>query len=235
MKAKQVLNVVAKWCRVPLLSPMVSLSLLQQVRRAVKAAGIKSCARCAKQAAAAGVDHLRTCSRCQLARYCSEECQVGGARCVAVPACVGATPPTHPPRSTRTGLPEHKRICEEVTEKPARQPNAGQEAVRAGMLELQAAASPSQQAAAYRALGMAYHGLGDFCKAIEVHERALAIAREMGNRAGEGRAHCGLGNNYRALGEYGKAIEFHEQGLAIAREVNDRTCEGAAYGNLGNV
>jgi len=36
----------------------------------------------------------------------------------------------------------------------------------------------------------------------------LAIASEVGNRAGEGRAYLGLGNAHRSLGDFSQAIEY---------------------------
>ena len=62
----------------------------------------------------------------------------------------------------------------------------------------------------------------------------LKIAKEIGDRAGEGRAYGNLGNAYQSLGDYRKAIEHHEIGLKIAKEIGDRAGEGRAYGNLGN-
>ena len=43
-------------------------------------------------------------------------------------------------------------------------------------------------------LGKAYDSLGDFNKAIEYHTLDLAIAKEVGDRAGEGTAYGNLGN-----------------------------------------
>ena len=76
--------------------------------------------------------------------------------------------------------------------------------------------------------------LGDFQKAIEYHERHLKISKEVGDRAGEGKAYCNLGNAYFSLGDFQKAIEYHERHLKIWKEVGDRAGEGKAYGNLGN-
>ena len=76
--------------------------------------------------------------------------------------------------------------------------------------------------------------LRDFSKAIEYHTQCLAIAKEVGDRAGEGRAYGSLGNAYRSHGDYAKAIEYHSQDLAIAMEVGDRAGEGWAYESLGN-
>ena len=61
----------------------------------------------------------------------------------------------------------------------------------------------------------------------------LAIAREVGDRVGEGRAHGNLGNAHGALRDYRAAIACHTEALAIAREVRDRAGEGRAHGNLG--
>jgi len=52
----------------------------------------------------------------------------------------------------------------------------------------------------YSILGNTYHSLGDFKKAIEYHTEHLAIAKEVGNRAGEGGAYGNLGNAHQSLG-----------------------------------
>ena len=76
--------------------------------------------------------------------------------------------------------------------------------------------------------------MGDFKKAIEYHERHLSIAREVGDRAGEGKSYGNLGNAYHSLGDFKKAIEYYQRHLSIARKVGDRAGEGQSYGNLGN-
>jgi tetratricopeptide (TPR) repeat protein len=86
---------------------------------------------------------------------------------------------------------------------------------------------------AYGNLGNAYRSQGDYAKAIEYHLQHLAIAKEVGDRAGEGVAYGNFGNAYRSQGDFTKAIEYHLQHLAIAKEVGDRSGEGAAYGSLG--
>ena len=59
----------------------------------------------------------------------------------------------------------------------------------------------------------------------------LAIAKEVGDRVGEGAAYGNLGNAYQSQGDFSQAIEYHAQCLAIAQEVGDRVGEGGAYGN----
>ena len=78
------------------------------------------------------------------------------------------------------------------------------------------------------------YNLGDFRKAIEYLERHLKITKEVGDRAGEGKAYCNLGIAFRNLGDFRKAIEYQERHLQISKEVGDRAGEGIAYGNLGN-
>ncbi|WP_225886713.1 CHAT domain-containing protein [Leptolyngbya sp. PCC 6406] len=76
--------------------------------------------------------------------------------------------------------------------------------------------------------------MGQYNRAIDLYEQDLAIAREIGDRAGEGITLGNLGVVYRNLGQYNRAIDLYEQHLAIAREIGDRAGEGRALGNLGN-
>ena len=69
---------------------------------------------------------------------------------------------------------------------------------------------------------------------MEYHERDLKIAKEIGDRAGEGRAYCNLGIGYYSLGDFKTAMEYHERHLKIAKKIGDTAGEGRAYSNLGN-
>jgi len=93
---------------------------------------------------------------------------------------------------------------------------------------------PSNASFVYCILGIAYQNLGSFSKALEHHKEHLTMAKEVGDRAGEGKAYANLGIAYQSQGDFSKAIEYHAQDLAIAKEVGDRAGEGTAYGNLGN-
>jgi len=81
-------------------------------------------------------------------------------------------------------------------------------------------------------LGLAYHHLGNYRRAIELHEQQIAIARETGDRRAQGNALGNLGIAHHSLGEYRRAIEFYEQDLAIACETRDRQGEAATLWNL---
>ena len=132
---------------------------------------------------------------------------------------------------------KQRRVCDKLQELQSASDNRGiaamaREATRAAE-ELRAARHPDA-AFLYSALGNAYKSQGQYGKAIEYHTQHLAIAQEVGDRAGEGRAYGNLGNAYDSQGQYGKAIEYHTQRLAIAKEVGDRAGEGRAYGSLGH-
>ena len=80
-----------------------------------------------------------------------------------------------------------------------------------------------------------FHSLGEYVKAKEYYEKALAISMEIGNRAGEATSYGNLGNVFLSLGEYVKAKEYYEKALAISIEIGDRSKEGTCYRNLGTV
>ena len=71
-------------------------------------------------------------------------------------------------------------------------------------------------------------------EAIEYQNLHLKIAKEVGDKHGEGGAYGNLGNAYHRLGDFKKAIEYHNLHLKIAKEVGDKHREGNAYGSLGN-
>jgi len=73
----------------------------------------------------------------------------------------------------------------------------------------------------------------NYKKAIEYYEKALEIAREIGNKLGEGTALGNLGLVYGGLGKIKKAMEYYEKALEIAREIGNKLGEGAALANLG--
>ena len=74
--------------------------------------------------------------------------------------------------------------------------------------------------------------LGKFQEAIA--NQHLSLAKELGDRAGEGIAYGNLGSAYHSLGKFQEALENFNKHLSIAKEVGDRAGEGIAYGNLGS-
>ena len=68
-------------------------------------------------------------------------------------------------------------------------------------------------------MGLAYHSLGEYRKAIEYHEQSLKIKREIGNRLGEGGSLGNLGNAYHSLGEREKACGLWKEAVAILEAI----------------
>jgi len=58
----------------------------------------------------------------------------------------------------------------------------------------------------YSNIGLAYKQLGEYQKALEYHEKALAIKKDIGDRNGEANCYANIGNVYKSLSQYQKAI-----------------------------
>ena len=72
--------------------------------------------------------------------------------------------------------------------------------------------------------------LVDECqRAIECTNKYLIIAKEVGDRAVEGKAYSDLGFTYYKLDEFRRAMECHKKHLSIVKEVGDRIGKGHAY------
>ena len=59
-------------------------------------------------------------------------------------------------------------------------------------------------------LGIAYADVGEVRRAIDLYEQRLVIARELGDRRGEGTVLGNLGIAYKNLGEVRRAIDLYE-------------------------
>ena len=81
-------------------------------------------------------------------------------------------------------------------------------------------------------LGLVYAAMGDLPKAIDHHQQALAIDRQIGYRQGEASDLGNLGLVYAAMGDLRKALQHHQQALAIHREIGYRRGEASDLGNL---
>ena len=80
-----------------------------------------------------------------------------------------------------------------------------------------------------------FQSLGEYDKATEYNEKALAIKIEIGDRAGEASCYRNLAAVNKALREYEKAKEHLMRALAICFESADRATEATCYANLGTV
>ncbi|XP_041862985.1 G-protein-signaling modulator 2-like isoform X2 [Melanotaenia boesemani] len=71
-------------------------------------------------------------------------------------------------------------------------------------------------------------------KAAYYYEANLSVAKELGDRAAQGRTCGNLGNTYYLLGDFQSSVAAHEKRLLIAKEFGDKSAERRAHCNLGN-
>jgi CHAT domain-containing protein/uncharacterized protein HemY len=83
-------------------------------------------------------------------------------------------------------------------------------------------------------VGLAYAGMEEHGQAAKLHQQALEIAQQIGDRTEEARALNNLGIAYRHQGEVQQAIRAYEQSLAVAEELADWERQVNALGNLAN-
>jgi CHAT domain-containing protein len=84
-------------------------------------------------------------------------------------------------------------------------------------------------------VGVALRFLGRYDEGAASIERAVAIARDLGDPSWLGQSLVSLGIINRARAEYQKAIDAYTESIAIRRALGDRRGEAQALGNLGNV
>ena len=82
-------------------------------------------------------------------------------------------------------------------------------------------------------LGVLYGQIGSYKKSIVCSEKALRIARDIGDRQNEGALLGNFGLAYTHLGKVEKAIECFKQALVASRAIGNRRGEGNCLGNLG--
>ena len=82
-------------------------------------------------------------------------------------------------------------------------------------------------------LGCFFEETGEYVKAKEFLENSLPIAKEIGDRKGEGSAYGYLGDVNLSLGKYTKAKEYFENAHVIAVDIGCRKGEALCYERLG--
>ena len=76
-------------------------------------------------------------------------------------------------------------------------------------------------------LGTVFISLGQYHKAKEFLEKALAIKIQIGDKEGEASSYANLGTMFKSLGQYDKAKEYLEKGLGIRKQIGDKEGEAA--------
>ena len=83
--------------------------------------------------------------------------------------------------------------------------------------------------------GLKQYQTSQFQAALQSLEQALVIYREIGDRAGEGKALVGTGTVHDSLGQYPQALEQLQQALVIFREAGNHSGKGTILNNIGTV
>ena len=84
-------------------------------------------------------------------------------------------------------------------------------------------------------LGLIYRNLGQYEKARDFYQRALAIRRKLSDPLNIGVTLNNLGEVYRNLDQYPKAVELYQEALTIFRKFGNLTKgEGTILNNLGD-
>lgn len=95
------------------------------------------------------------------------------------------------------------------------------------------AGSKKWQAQALNTMGTYYYIQADYAKAIESHQKSLAIRQEIGDKTGVAASYNNLGLVYRNLGKNLKAIEYHQKSLTIKEEMGNKKGIASTQNNLG--
>ena len=82
-------------------------------------------------------------------------------------------------------------------------------------------------------LGIAYKDLGQYDKALEFYEQALARTQAGRNQAVEVTVLNNMGNVQRLLGQHDKALVLHTRALAVSRDSGDRPTEARSLNTIG--
>jgi CHAT domain-containing protein/Tfp pilus assembly protein PilF len=82
-------------------------------------------------------------------------------------------------------------------------------------------------------LGWVYSAMGQYDRALECYQQALAIGKEVKRRGLEANQLKSLGGLYADLGQHDRAQEYYQQALAINKEVKDCFLQGNLLSSLG--
>jgi len=94
---------------------------------------------------------------------------------------------------------------------------------------------PKQAITIYLYLGRAYTILGNEQQALEFHQQALRISRQIGFRKSESMALSFIGSIHFTLGNRQQALESLQQALRISRQIGYRLGEGMALSFIGGI
>ena len=98
-----------------------------------------------------------------------------------------------------------------------------------------AEAPPAVRERALSAAGVLAESQGDYERAAPLHEAALVLSRQLGDREAIGNSLANLAIMAHDQGDYNRATELHEQELALWREIEDEAGIASSLYYLGRV
>ncbi len=84
-------------------------------------------------------------------------------------------------------------------------------------------------------LARSYAQVGDYDKAMEIHQEALRMAEQKGSVGEKAEVYVGIGVVHQHRGEYDNALDYYTKSLEIFRQVGNRMSEGTTLNNIGVV
>ena len=93
---------------------------------------------------------------------------------------------------------------------------------------------PKASASGYGLQGHAHYLLGNYPRALEYHEKSLAIREEIGDKESIANSLFAIGTIYFGQGDYPRALECFKKALAIREEIGDKLNTANMLGNIGN-
>lgn len=96
-------------------------------------------------------------------------------------------------------------------------------------------ASAQLRAHGLRGAGMLALHQGDYASASDLHQRSLALFKELEDKFGIGCELEALGEIAKYEGDYARSVELHSHSLDIRREIDDQEGVAKALGHLGMI
>ena len=91
------------------------------------------------------------------------------------------------------------------------------------------------EGASYANLEISFYALGMYSQAVEMSEKAVPYAKDVGDKRMEGAMLRNLGRAYNSIGKHHKELECHLQHLSLCEQLEEKQGEAAAHGNIGMV
>ncbi|MGB7441224.1 MAG: CHAT domain-containing protein [Coleofasciculaceae cyanobacterium] len=91
----------------------------------------------------------------------------------------------------------------------------------------------AEEGKTFNQIGLVYGSLGEYAKALEFFQKALAIPEQVVGNTGA--IHYNIGIVYSHLGDYSKAVQFYQQSLSLAKKTSNIPGEVRILNTIGNV